>query len=366
MLTRIYADNFRCLSNFELELDEANVLLGPNGTGKTAVLSLLRSIQELVVRGSRLDEAFPLRDLSLAEERPGQRFEIEMRCRDDAYLYSLTIDHHVEERKMRVEEERLEHDGNPIFEFKKGDAQLFNDRYEKGPQFPFDWSRSGIGSVHERTDNRKLTGFKRALANSVFVGCCPPLMEAETRSEDQFLDPWMGNFVGWYRRSSNENMGAVVDLFAALREALPGFDAINVTESGEHARSLKVVYRGTGRTTKYGFDQLSDGQRALIALYSLIHLSGDRRLSLFVDEPDNYLALGEVQPWLAEAVQRCGESLEQVVVASHHPVTIDYMAGASGRWFSRERDGPVRVSKEPTITLVDGVSLSDAIAQRWE
>ena len=45
MLKRFYADNFRCLTNFELKLDEANVLLGANGTGKTSVLSVLRKIQ---------------------------------------------------------------------------------------------------------------------------------------------------------------------------------------------------------------------------------------------------------------------------------------------------------------------------------
>ena len=45
MLKRFYADNFRCLTNFELKLDEANVLLGANGTGKTSVLSVLQKIQ---------------------------------------------------------------------------------------------------------------------------------------------------------------------------------------------------------------------------------------------------------------------------------------------------------------------------------
>ncbi len=88
-------------------------------------------------------------------------------------------------------------------------------------------------------------------------------------------------------------------------------------------------------------------------------------MSLFVNQPDNYLALGEVQPWLAEAVERTGESLGQVVVASHHPVTIDYMAGANGRWFFRDGDGPVQVSKKPKNT-VDVLSLSETIARRWE
>ena len=52
MLTRLYADNFRCLVNFELLLDETNVLLGANGSGKTSVLDVLGRMQEFIVRGA--------------------------------------------------------------------------------------------------------------------------------------------------------------------------------------------------------------------------------------------------------------------------------------------------------------------------
>ena len=57
MVTRLYVDNFRCLVNFELKLDEMNILLGPNGSGKTSVLDALRRIQNLVARGAILSWA---------------------------------------------------------------------------------------------------------------------------------------------------------------------------------------------------------------------------------------------------------------------------------------------------------------------
>ncbi len=176
------------------------------------------------------------------------------------------------------------------------------------------------------------------------------------------------NFVGWYRHAAQENMGRIAELFAVLEKALPGFDSINLTESGENARALKVAFRGMDEDDKlhrYGLGQLSDGQKALVALYSLILLSANGRVSLFLDEPDNYLALREVQPWLAEVVERCGDTLEQAVLVSHHPVTIDYMAGAKGRWFFRDNDGPVRVSDKPEST-VDGLSLAETVARGWE
>ena len=68
MVTRIYVDNFRCLVNFELKLDETNILLGANGSGKTSVLDALRRIQNLVARGGRIEEEFPTSDLSLLQD----------------------------------------------------------------------------------------------------------------------------------------------------------------------------------------------------------------------------------------------------------------------------------------------------------
>ena len=252
--------------------------------------------------------------------------------------------------------------------FEQGTAQLFHDDFNKGPEYPFDWSQSGVGVLNEREDNRKLTRFKKEIASFVVASPCPPLFEPETRTEDEFLEPLMQNFVGWYRHVAQENMGSIAELFELLREALPGFDSISLTESGENARALKVAFRGEdegGPLHRYGFSQLSDDQRALVALYSLIGLSPDGRISLFLDEPDNYLALREIQPWLAEVIDRCGGTLEQAVLVSHHPVTIDYMAGAKGRWFFREAEGPARVSGKPKATI-DGLSISETVARGWE
>ncbi|MCY4375502.1 MAG: AAA family ATPase [Spirochaetaceae bacterium] len=87
MLKRFYADNFRCLTNFELKLDQANILLGANGTGKTSVLTALRRIQRLIVGGAKVDEVFPARDLTMIGHRKEQRFDIQYRSDDQTYDY---------------------------------------------------------------------------------------------------------------------------------------------------------------------------------------------------------------------------------------------------------------------------------------
>ena len=367
MLTRFYADNFRCLINFELKLDAANVFLGANGTGKTSVLSVLQKIQHLVVRGRRVHDVFPARDLSLRQTTNTQRFEIECCVDSQTFVYRLAVEHDQDHSRIRIAEETLEHAGGPLFGFQHGQAQLYNDDHEPADQtYPFDWTLSGLSTLYERPNNRRLTRFKNEIANYVIVGPCPPTIRPETRTEDDYLEPMMDNFVGWYRYRSQENMGAVGELFDTLRQALPSFHSIRLRESGENSRVLKAVFHHLDNTTvDYGLDQLSDGQRALIALYSLIVLTDDRPTSLFIDEPENYVALREIQPWLAEAVARCGDSVEQIVVVSHHPTIIDHMAGAHGRWFSRESDGPVRVSDAPT-TASGGLSISETIARGWQ
>ena len=367
MLKRLYADNFRCLENFEIGFDESNVLIGRNGTGKTSALDVLCKIRDLLVRGLKVDQVFRASDLSAYQRREEQRFELDTQSEDDRYAYELVIEHDVARNRMRVAHEALKHNERLVFEFHNGDAQLYRDDYKKGPDpIPFDWGQSGVGFLHERPDNQKVTRFKKDLANFVIASACPPIMDAETRSEDEFLDPLMRNFVAWYRRAAQENMGCIGRLFEGLRDVLPGFESMNLTESGENSRALKVLLKSpSGPPAPHGFHQLSDGQRALIALYSLLILSSGRRASIFLDEPDNYLALSEVHPWLAEAVDACGDSIEQLVVASHHPVTIDYMAGASGLWFTREATGPARVSDQPANS-VDGLSVSETVARGWE
>ena len=92
-------------------------------------------------------------------------------------------------------------------------------------------------------------------------------------------------------------------------------------------------------------DEISDGQRALITLYALIHLTEGQRHTLFLDEPDNYVALPEIQPWLMALADACGEVVSQVVVCSHHPELIDYLGGDSGLLLQREKSGVVTARK---------------------
>ena len=198
------------------------MFLGANGTGKTAVLGVLRNIQDLIVRGRRIDEVFPVRDLSIWQTGKHQRFELDACVDEQSYRYRLTVEHDPERGKMRIAEEALEHEGRPIFELNMGEAQLYDDEYVAVPStFPFDWTLSGVGTLYERPNNQKLTRFKKEIASYIIVSFCPPVITPESRSEDEFLDPLMDNFVGWFCHYSQQDMGSIGTAIRGTQESLP-------------------------------------------------------------------------------------------------------------------------------------------------
>jgi len=366
MLKRLYIDNFRCLVNFELKLDPINLLLGANGSGKTSVFDVLRRLQDFLIGDFRVHDVFPVSDLTLWQTGGRQRFEFEVSAGDDLYTYRLLLERESDRRRMRVFEERLDLNDKPLFHCKNGMAQLYRDDHAPGPEYPFDWSLSAVGALHERPDNQKLTRFKHDLAKLIVVRPIPILMERESRGEQERLSHRMENFVSWYRHLAQEYMGAMIALLSELKAVLPGFESLSLKESGEDSRALKAQFSrpGGGKPMLLDFGDLSDGQKMLIALYTLVLGLKDEGVSLFIDEPDNFLALREIQPWLSSLADAVGESVEQVVLISHHPEIINYLGGAHGRWLERDAVGPVRVGQSPKS--LPGLLLADTVARGWE
>lgn len=391
MLKRLYADNFRCLVNFELKFDRVNLLLGENGTGKSTVFEVLYRLQQFVAGNAKLLAVFPSTELTRWQLPPelgyptqsyavpsstkqirwqtiaAQRFELDLEIDKSAYEYALVIEHDEDRRRARIKSETLLLDGKKLFDFQEGQAQLYHDDFAPGPQYPFDWTQSGVGVLQPRQDNKRLTRFRKEMEQIIIAGIHPMNMSSESRAEEGALSRNMENFVSWYRFLSQEHQGAMFALFQELKKVIPGFDSFSLKEAGE-AKVLKVMMAkpgGNGRPLPYDFKELSDGQRVLIVLYAVLFGLKDEGVSLFLDEPDNFVALREIQPWLTTMTDCCGEGIEQAVLISHHPEIIDHLALPSGRWFDRDNNGPSRVSEKPKAQ-VEGLKPSESMARGWE
>lgn len=366
MLKRLYANNYRCLVNFEIVLDRLTLLVGPNGGGKSTLFDLLYGLRLLIVDNAKISSIFSHEDLTAWINNFTQTFELDVQGEMGLFSYKLVISHNPEIKKQRIELEHLLLDGNPLFEFKEGEVQLYNDDHVSGPKYPFDWSASALATIAPRRDNKKLTWFKEWIGKLFIVSLQPKTMTAETDEESDWLDLDGANFASWYRYISQEHQDKIFQLTQQLRETIPGFNAFKLEQAGNH-RILKVGFTGVDEGASpiyFYFDQLSDGQRVMIVLYTLLLALQGLGHSVFIDEPENYLSLTEIQPWLMELSDVCGEGLSQAVLISHHPELIDYLGPECGKWIERDPLGPARVKRLPD-QIDEGLKLSEQIARGW-
>ncbi len=86
----------------------------------------------------------------------------------------------------------------------------------------------------------------------------------------------------------------------------------------------------TKKRVSYSLSELSEGQRCLISLYTILHFRIERGDTVFIDEPDNFIALREIQPWLLSAEEAVEEHNGQLILVSHHPETLNQWAVSMG------------------------------------
>lgn len=366
MLSRIYIDNYKSLVNFELNVGSLNLLLGPNGAGKSSVFEVLRKLRAFIGGESKLDSLFDDSSRTRWQTLRLQTFELEIKGEQGLYQYELAIEHDESGQKLRVKHERLGMDGNPLLRFEQGEMHLYRDDYAAGPVYPFDWNLSALASIFARSDNQKLAWFKERIQKLIVAQSMPGRMSPDSDHEEPVPGKYLENFVAWYRYLS-QDQGLALAVTEVLRKILPGFDHFEFKAYGEKNRGLKAYFSQSGiqHELGYTFDELSDGQKTLMALYTLLLAAQKHGYLLCLDEPENFLALPEIRPWLVELYDLCEAGKVQAVLISHHPELIDYLlASPVGYWFDRQDNLAVRV--KPIQAENDGgLSMSELIARGW-
>ena len=77
MLERLYLDNYKRLSSFEIKPDPVAALVGPKGGEKTTVFNILQGLQMLLTSGTDLRLLFPSTSLTRWDKRRDQRIEFD-------------------------------------------------------------------------------------------------------------------------------------------------------------------------------------------------------------------------------------------------------------------------------------------------
>ncbi|MGP0063841.1 MAG: AAA family ATPase [Isosphaeraceae bacterium] len=381
MISKIYIDNYKCFANFAYQPGPLQLLMGVNGTGKTAIFDVLDVLRKFIVAGKSCTSAFPHETLTAWDRRTEQTFELSLKGKGGEYYYRLVIDQNRSARKNRtrgeeqnrVLSEELQFDRRPLCQFDGEEAHLFRDDGTAGPVFPLDWSRSAIATIPARKDNSLLSWFRWRL-NRIFVLSPDPLrMISRSEGEQHRPDRLLHQLASWIRHLQLESPEACRQLNESLRQdGLAGCSGYKFSHQGEGAYTLKFEFgspdSNSGRESNtfiLGLDQLSTGQRTLVSLYTMLHGAVGPDVTLCIDEPDNYVALREIQPWLVALTDKVKDTGGQCLLISHHPELIDYLAADCGIRFFRENGGPVRV--QPFEWNEDDVIRpAEVVARGWE
>lgn len=363
MLKRIFADNFRALVNFELRPGHLSLLLGANGSGKTSVFEVLGSLRDLVVLGRPASELFPF-TRTRWDTRDVQRFELDIENTGGTYRYSLEIQHPEEAPgKPFIRSETVTFDGALVYRFSAGEVQLFSDDQSAGPVFPFRPDQSFLPNLDPSVAKQmaRLAGFKELMAKLWRVQPNPFAIEAASKQDDVFLAPNGRNFASFFSYLNSERPEARTALESWLSDALPGFRNLSFQRLGD-SKLLLASFNVEEKTSgKYSLFELSEGQRVLAILYAAVCGLVLPGAVLCFDEPDNFVSLPEIQPWLQVLRDALDLQGAQAMIISHHPEVMDYLAQDSLWWFERP-SGPV-IARPYEADDASPLKLSELIAR---
>ncbi|MBN2581238.1 MAG: ATP-binding protein [Pirellulales bacterium] len=382
MITRIFIDNYKCFTNFECQIGSLQLLVGDNGTGKTSLFEVIYILRKFLTQRIQSIDAFSPSSLTAWDKRSIQTFELEIDGNAGKYLYRIVIEQDERHHRNRIKSEELKYNKLYLYQYDGSDAHLFHDDGKPGPTFPFDWSYSMIPTIPERDDNKKLSWFRQFLENIYIFWPDPRRMSAQSDSEISYPDCSLHQVVSWYRHLVQQETNFGARLEKLLKEVIDGLETIHLEKTSESSRELKFGFEfGTdavipqtvstvrditsSSSFSLSFNQLSDGQRNLIALYIILLSSINSGTTVCIDEPDNYVSLREIQPWTLEICNRVREKSGQCLIISHHPELINYMAAENGLDFFRDESGPVRI-KPFEWTSEDVLTPAEHVARGWK
>lgn len=365
MLTRLYLDNYRSFENFEYKLNRKQLIFGSNGTGKSSFVDAVLLIRQIAVTGSALGEFHLLSQRTRWLTRTAQTFELEASLDGATYIYKLVLEPHEDPPRVRIALESLHLSRVPLFEFENREVRLYSDQQEQVVSYPFDADRSALATIAPRNDNQRLIRFKLWLSSLFCFRINPFAISGRAESEQLSPKVQMDNLASWYRHLLQSDQRQNFKLIENLQTVLDEFKFLDLPASGENVRLMVAEFGSGDSSARYLVHELSEGQRCLICLYTILHFLLAKGCTVIIDEPDNFLSLREIQPWLMAASDVVEDTPAQMIIISHHPEIIDQWAPSYGTQFFRVRGGPSRVKEFAGNDSKDILSPSELIARGW-
>ena len=343
-ITRIRAKNYRSIRELDLELGPLTVLVGPNASGKSNVLDVLRFIRDTVSRG--LDFAISQRSgmASLRHQRPGRGRPRDVQLGFCATMQDITLDYnfvlasdsnggyHVKREYGRY---TLESESKQI-EFDIEMGRITKPKRVPGPSIALPTEELSFFSYYSHLFRENGNEFENYLSNPLYSTLFSlkqdfsslgfyhvlPNMIREPRRHVGFylLDQWGANLASLLFEMQR-GKGSDSDIKEALRLAVPGISDVMSKQVGGYV-ILQFQHSNIvdGKSLWLDAAQESDGTLRVLGLLTAIYQPFKTPL-LGIEEPESAVHPG-VLAVLADVFQEASRRT-QIIITTHSPDLID-------------------------------------------
>lgn len=355
MIRRLYIHNFRCLENFELPISghSSVLLIGKNGAGKTTVSLALEVLQKIAQGTNRVKDFVKPKDRTRGREGLPIRFEIEVELDAKVYEYIIAFELPANFKELRVLEEKLSVDGQPVYSRAVATVHLGKTSQGKETDFQLDWHMVALPLVQEKSQTDPLYIFKHWLASMLILRPIPSLIKGDSIEETLQPRPEVDNFAAWFSGLLAHTPSAYTGIAAYLKQVMPDLNDIKNPLIGSDSRSLLVQFAYEQKSLNLPFEELSDGEKCFMicALVLAAHKASDK-LFCFWDEPDNYLAPSEVGHFVGALRTAFQAGGGQFIATSHNPEAISRFSDENTLVLHRKSHlEPTRVSMLQDIQI---------------
>ncbi len=375
MLDRLHIQNYMCLLDVTVDLGDFTVLIGPNDSGKSSFLEVVRYLgriaqpaqinspgnpSQMIFSGNKvLPNLVWRKDLSRKVI-----WEASGRALGERFVYRLEF----APQPMSVSES-LTYQGKKIICTEGGQIKIPEKGYALGHGQPTLLSVLG-GQKHQ-----PYFGIAQTLASSVEYRFDPDkLCETSIPEAQAILHP------------SGDNLASVLDamhnspdrkpfqaLEKSLHEAVPTLDGITLppvrSAQGQWAKAIEFILADSGQPpVTIPAELASQGALLLTAFLALAYDKKTPAL-LLVEEPENGLHPERLQ-MVIEILRRIslgevGNRKRQVIVTTHSPLLLNYIKPEEVRVFVRNREGGTQVTPMTKVPDIERLLKEFSTGELW-
>ncbi len=319
MIQRLYAHNYRCFENFELNLKGISscLLIGKNGAGKSTVGDVFEIFQNIGRGTNRVRELLTPKDFAWEKRDAPMRFELEALVEQQLFKYEIAFELPNGFRELRVFEEKLSVENTPIYTRNLAQVTLLRTNSNSEAKFLVDWHLVALPIISASSEKDPVQVFKSWLSLLTILAPIPNLIGSDSTSETLHLKKDGSNFADWLEGLLGAFPAAYADLDHSLKQVLPDFKDFQRHSTGSNSKKLVVQFAREQQSFRVDFEHLSSGEKCFFIWSALLaankHIGG---LFCFWDEADNHLSLSEIGHFII-ALRKSYQQEGQIILTTH-------------------------------------------------